>query len=430
MKSRSSIGVTAFASLALLCSAVLHSFPQTEMRSNAIDLSTWSEAKAAFEKFVIEPSCATAKEFYLSIGAGRGRDKDKRDILEHIFGHFGGPGRSKIFGIEMLSGDIYAARAAIRLLDLAYMDWRFPIESIGESLGQLIRVNPAHFLRACHDERGSQYLKNRGYPIDFMPAIMDKRPSRTLYELEMRAAALLSVKDSALERVRDDCIAAIDKKIRGYKSAMSDGDGMKVRPVSVPKGRIENIVNKMKIRPSPKIMKKVLALFSDIGNQNQLDAIYAMFPDEEPGRDTSEGPYKIVLYEARCGNEYAIELLFRSLVYVAGFYSMEISGAISNLILIRPAMYIEKLAKYVQLLESANSSSHPNYVEWTCTYIRYFDYPGDCMNTILRRRISALEGLRMPQYRELIGRCIKIMQNALTRSSTTTYFSGLSTSLI
>jgi hypothetical protein len=392
--------------------------------------SGWSKAKKAFDRLMWKPSTLTAREFYFSISDGKGIKGDKTEILDHIFVGFQGifsDNRYLIIATEMLNRDIYAARSAIRLLDFVDNGWQKPHSLttraagwVGESLGQLIRVNPTHFLRACYEERENPYLKEKGFPVGFIPSIMSKK-TRASYELEMRREALRSVEDAELRSVRDECIGAIDRELEKYGSDSPGFMEQEERTFDDPKAKIKNVFAEMQSRPSPENMKRVLDLFPEVPGATPADVIDTMFPPFEVYVRAPNEPLGPILREARCGNEYAIEVLFRALVHVLDLYSIQICSELSNLILMKPALFIEKLAKYAQLLDSVDSIREPDrviplyYFEWTCVFISSFDYPfqREIENVILRRRIDALAALNMPEHKELIDRCIRVIEKKL-----------------
>jgi len=418
-----SIGLALLISFVLLLHA---SQRHPEANGQANFPSGWSRTKGAFDRFIREPSSLTAREFYVSISGGKGMDSDKTGILDHIFGHSlhsVSVSPYKTIAIEMLQGDIYAARSAIRLLEFVDSGWQRPRSvttraagRIGESLGDLVRVDPALFLRACYEERENPYLKEKGFPIGFISGIMNKKTTRASYELEMRRKALQLVEDQELRLVRDECIEAIDREIKEYGSDSPAIEEHEEKPLEDPRAEIKKVFAEMQSRPSPENMKRVLALFSDVPRENQVDLIEAMSPPFEAVRRSAEVPLNIIDHEARCCNEYAIEVLFRALVHFLGLSSEQICSTISNLVLIKPGLFIEKLAKYRQLLECVDSASKPDvhYFEWTCDYISPFDYVDVCEDVILRRRIDVLTALNMPEHKELIDRCIRVIEKELT----------------
>lgn len=415
-----SIGLAFLVSVVLLLHA---SQRQLEANDQTSLPSAMIRAKGALERFVQKPSSLTGSKFYISISRGKETDSVKTGILDHIFVRGGqsisiGPYRT--IAIEMLQGNIYAAKAAIILLDFVDNGWQRPRSEtirvagwIGESLGDLVRVNPVLFLRACYEERENPYLKEKGYPIGFIPDFMKRKTTRVAYELEMRKKALWSVEDLELRPARDECIEAIDREIIVTGSNIPGFGELERRPSEDPRTEIISVFTEMQSRPNPENMKRVLSLFSEVPREYFVDLLDAMFP--EAGRRDADIPLEIICREARCCNEYAIEVLFRALVHWLGLQSDFILEDISNLILIRPGLFIEKLAKYRQLLDDVDSISKldQHYFEWICDYISIRDYWDVCMDVILRRRIDTLAALNMPQHRELIGRCIRVIENRL-----------------
>ena len=386
--------------------------------------SSWANAKDAFDRLVREPSPSTARGFYVSAFDSPGINNDKTEILDHIFGRFLGvsDGRYKIIAIEMLHGEVYAARSAIRLLDYVRMGWQKPRAQtarifirVGETLGELIRVNPALFLRACHEESADPYLKKIGWPVGFIPEIMAKTKTRASYELEMRREALLAVKDPQLRIIRDKCIETIDRQLENLRADSSDFLKKKGGRLVDPSEKIKRIFVEISRRPSRENMKKIVALFSDVPRDNLSDVVRAMFPNPS----LSENPFDLISYEAKCCNEYAIEVLFNIMGIVGGVDSMLTCRRISNLILMKPDLFVEKLAKYRRSLVSEGSNLSLarviplKYLECICAFTSPLDYPEECESVILRRRIDALAALDMPEHKELIDSCKRVMESKL-----------------
>jgi len=324
----------------------------------------------------------------------------------------------------MLQGNIYAAKAAIRLLEFVDNGWqRSRSETIlvagwiGESLGELVRVNPALFLRTCYEERENPYLIEKGFPIGFIPDIMKKRTTRVAYELEMRRKALWSVEDLVLRPARDECIEALDREIMITGSDSPGFGELGRKPIEDPRAEILSVFAEMQRRPSPENMKRVLSLFNEVPREYFVDLLDAMYPSFETMGPGAERPLEIICREAACCNEYAIEVLFRALVHFLGLPAEYILNEISNLILIRPGLFIEKLAKYRQLLDDVDSTGKldQHYFEWICDHISIFVYYAVFEDVILRRRLDALAALNMPEYKELIGRCIRVIENRLNK---------------
>lgn len=415
-----SIGLAFLVSVVLLLHA---SQRQPEANDQTSLPSALIRARGALERFVQKPSSLTGSELYLSISSGKETDSVKTGILDQIFVRRRlsvsiGPYRT--IAIEMLQGNIYAAKTAIRLLEFVENGWQRPCSEtirvagwIGESLGDLVRVNPVLFLRACNEERENPYLKEKGFPIGFIPDFMKRKTTRVAYELEMRRKALWSVEDLELRPVRDECIEAIDREIIIAGSNSPCYGELERKPLEDPRAEIISVFAEMQSRPNPENMKRVLSLFYEVPQEYFVNLLDAMFP--EAGRRDAEIPLEIICREARCCNEYAIEVLFRALVHWLGLQSDLILEDISNLVLIRPGLFIEKLAKYSQLLDDVDSTSKldQHYFEWICDHISIRDYWDVCEGVILRRRIDALAALNMPQHRELIGRCIRVIEDRL-----------------
>ncbi|MGB8959540.1 MAG: hypothetical protein WCC00_11095, partial [Candidatus Aminicenantales bacterium] len=191
------------------------------------------------------------------------------------------------------------------------------------------------------------------------------------------------------------------------------------RPAVDPRARIKWVIAEMQRRPSPENMKRVLDLYSEVPRENLLDISLALSPRPEAQRHIRETPLDLVRREAICGNEYAVEVLFPALVQYFGLESMQIYSVLGNLILEKPALFIEKLAKYSMFLDSIKNIGESgqvapaNYIERMCTYGGSFELPGINWDIILRRRIDTLATLNMPEHKELIVRCISAIEKDL-----------------
>ena len=399
-------------------------------------VSKWRAAKVAFNGLVKEPSPLTTREFYLSISEAV--ESDKTEILDYIFGPYisefmPGVGRFSVIAIEMLSGDVYAARSAIRILRFVQDGWQKPPHQklpiflqIGASLGTLIRANPSIFLRAWLEERESPFVREKGIPYGHPPFILDMKKSMLSYEMEMRKVAVRSVDDPQLQFVRDECLDLIEKgtqvfeafaveRPRPWESTVTEIDEA---PEAVKKALLE-----MMARPSPENMMIVLALFDERREEHQfLEA--ALFPlisisssIEPPGKIRPD-PLEIIFHEAKCGNPYAIEIVFTALLRAFRAWddlaSQLIFDFISDLILMNPAVFIENVAKFTYLESERLDTAPITYLDAICDTVNFHAYLDQkARETILRRRIAALGALNMPEHKELIARCIRLIEKHL-----------------
>ena len=392
--------------------------------------SSWKKAKDAVDKLWKEPSSETAAEFYISISTGKGIENDKTELLDYIFGPnpkmMSSSMRVGSITMEMLSGDIYAARSEIRLLGFVYSGWQRPpsvtsdaAELILANLGMLVRVNPAIFLKACQAEQKDPYLRDNGFPVGFVSDIMKEIKTRASYELEMRKESLRSVEAPELRLVRDECLKVLEREIQEIGSDSPDSEKQEERPAVDPRARIKWVIAEMQRRPSPENMKRVLDLYSEVPRENLLDIILTLVPPPEAQRRIWATPLYLVRREALCGNEYAVEVLFHALVQCFGLESMQIYSMLSNFILEKPALFIEKLAKYSIFLDSikdigeSGQAAPSSYIERICAYTSSFELPGINWDVILKRRIDTLAALNMPENQELIDRCIRAIQKEL-----------------
>ena len=390
--------------LIFLCLFPLVSPLLAEGNYQASALSSWRRTKETFDMFIRMPSSMTAREFCDSIPADKDVVLDREDVLDHIFRNH----RHVIMAIEMLQGNTNAARAAIRILKYVRGEWR---QIVGESLGELIRVNPVAFLNACYEEREDLHIKEEGFPVGFIPDIM-KKHERSSYELGIRMEALQAVEDVKLESVRDECLKGLKGKHEELGLEIRSCARHEEKPIYDQKERISLVFMEMLRIPCRENMKRVLDLISEDRKYNFDHIIPLIFPQLMAG-DTLSDPFYLILREARCGNEYAIDVLFRLGFYVIGLPSMEFCGMASNLILIKPTLFIDKLAKHRHRLGSRVSLDDLDHI---CNYISNWDYPEETdVNLILRRRIDALASLNIPEHKELINHCIKLITTQLKK---------------
>jgi len=398
------------------------------------------DAKQAFARFLRDPSSSTVREFYLSISSAMGVKCDKTEILDHIFGysHRIGPlsmskQRYRTLAIEMLSGDLDAARSVVKILGFIDRGWRRPRaqttpmgHEVGLSLGELIRVDPELFLRACHEEREDPFLVQKGFPVGFIPSFMKRKSTRAAYELVRRREAIQSVEDPGLRAVRDECVQVIDREIEMIEDIPADGTGKKdqeVKKLDETAEAVKNVLLDIINKPSPENFKKLLALI-DVQTEYHryfVDAIMILSKgmDREwpPPALKEMDPLGTILHEARCGNEPAIDVLLSAFPAAEQLDVLVFSWircVLSDLILIKPASLIERLAKY------EGTFSEPlirDLISPVCQdYGVFEDYgPNRLAGTrvILRRRITALEALNMPEHKELLERCIRLIEGAL-----------------
>ena len=106
--------------------------------------------------------------------------------------------------VQVLSSDTEAVDLAFRLREKA--DGHIA-EMLDEMLGRLIRINPRLFLQSLLRHRsvltdGAGLVGNFGYPF------VDREQAQG-YERDLRVAALLTVKEPALLRLRDECVGLL-----------------------------------------------------------------------------------------------------------------------------------------------------------------------------------------------------------------------------
>jgi hypothetical protein len=399
----------------------------------------WRAARAAFDKFVSAPSPVTAREFHLSISEERCPKGDKTTILDYIFGTYTKPpllpgvGRFRVIEAEMLNGDLSAARSVIRILGFIENEWqpppgvKLPIRmQVGAALGALMRANPTLYLKACYLEKESEFLKEKGLPYGYVPFILHMKKTMASYEMEMRKEALRTVEDPELISVRDECLHWIEHGTRFMESMAQERPALDVpdgKGSGVAQETVKKVLMDMVGRPDQENMRKVLdllderkkefpylmaALFSLIGRPDQT------WPPQKPFPD----PLGIILHEATCGNTYAVGIVFAALVPAFlswdDLASLTLAGFISNLMLMRPDMFIENVAKLGYLDSQLLDTAPITFLDWICGHVDFNTYPdANAKETILRRRIAALEDLKMPERRNLIDRCILLIEKNL-----------------
>jgi hypothetical protein len=419
---------------------IVHALANTEINLTLERLfavvSKWRAAKVAFNRLVQEPSPLRTREFYLSISGEV--ESDKTEILDHVFGPYistflPGVGRFSVIAAEMLHGDLYAARSAIRILGFVEDEWQKPPITkltirlrIGASLGALMRANPALYLRACHEERESSFLRERGLPYGYIPFILHMKKSMVSYDMEMRKEAVRSVDDPELQSVRDECLFLIENGTKLMEANaverpaldLSEGKGSGVAQETV-----KNVLMDMVSRPDQENMRRVLALF-DERKKEFTYVTAALFPlisipgQEWPPQRPCPDPLEIILHEATCGNPYAIEIVFRALLPAFRSWddlaSQWLVGFISDLILMRPDVFIGNVAKFGNIESERLDTAPITFLDWICSTVDFHTYPNEkAKETILRRRIAALGALHMPEHKELIDRCIRLIQKNL-----------------
>jgi len=398
-------------------------------------VSKWRAAKIAFKKLVEEPSPLATREFYLSLSEEV--ESDKTEILDYVFGPYisefmPGLGNFSVIAIEMLNGDIHAARSAIRILEYSKEWQKPPIQKlsiflrIGASLGTLIRANPSLFLRACLEERESYSSQERGIPYGYPPFILHMKKSMLYFEMEMRKEAVRSVDDPQLQSIRDECLDLIEKGTQVFKAYAVDRPRLEEpagTEIDEAPEAVKNALLEMMARPSPENMMKVLALFDERRKEHDfLEA--ALFPlisisgQDWPPREIRPDPLEIIFHEAECGNPSAIQIVFTALLRAFRAWddlaSQLLVGFISDLILMKPAVFIENVAEF-GYLESERLDTVPiTFLDWICGTVDYHSYPDEkAKETILRRRSMALAALNMPEHKALIDRCIQLIEKHL-----------------
>jgi hypothetical protein len=225
--------------------------------------------------------------------------------------------------------------------------------------------------------------------------------------------ALRSVEDAELESIRDECLKGLKEKIEELGLKIHSCAVHEERQFDNLQERITSVFEEMLTMPCPENMKRVLDLISDNWKDNYDNVIPLIFPELESG-DTDSDPFILILHEAHCGNEYAIDVLFRMGFYVFGLPSMNTCAVLSNLILIKPPLFIEKLAEHRHRLGSLVSLDDLDHI---CNYKSDWDYPEETnTDEILRRRIDALTSLNIPEHQELINHCISLIAKKIKKT--------------
>jgi hypothetical protein len=246
------------------------------------------------------------------------------------------------------------------------------------------------------------------------------------YEMEMRKEALQTVDDPQLQFVRDECLDLIEKGTQVFEAYAVDrprpGEPAATEIDEAPEA-VKNALLQMIARPSPENMSIVLALFDERREEHHfLEA--ALFPlisisgPNGPLREIRPDPLAIIFHEARCGNPYAIQIVFTALLRAFRAWddlaSQLLVSFISDLILMKPAVFVENVAKFGYLESELLDTAPITFLDWVCGTIDFHSYPDEeAKVTILRRRSVALAALDMPKHKELIDRCIRLIEKHL-----------------
>lgn len=377
-----------------------------ELKGQNISSSSWSRARVTFEEFLRRPDNLTAWEFLNSIPADVGENVDKEKFIKYLDDN---NRRYEIIMLEMEAGNKYAARAAIRLLP--FLEGKIE-DKLRMSLSELVRINPEIFLRACYEERDSLFIRTNGYPVSHLAEAMEYNREIAYFELQKRKEALRSVEGLELQPIRNKCLQSIENRMKE----------LGIKGIACGKGRLRisgNLIQNIKSAfdeiikvPCPENFKQLVDLLPERANNDVSYLLeQLLFPKaKSPDYGKQEILPYIIWHEARCGNEDAIELLFvlDSFYYCMDIYNMIIEGAINALILSNPALFVEKLAKYQKRFRSQGK------IIDICTDQIYCGYPDESTGAfILEKRVVALEGLNMPQYKEVIEHCIRILKDEI-----------------
>jgi hypothetical protein len=80
----------------------------------------------------------------------------------------------------------------------------------------------------------------------------------------------------------------------------------------------------------------------------------------------------------------------------------------------RPDVFIGNVAKFGNIESERLDTAPITFLDWICSTVDFHTYPNEkAKETILRRRIAALGALHMPEHKELIDRCIRLIQKNL-----------------
>jgi hypothetical protein len=267
------------------------------------------------------------------------------------------------------------------------------------------------------------------------------------YEMEMRREALRSVEDPELRDIRDLCIDTIEKGVQLFEAFAAERPvpgGPEERRLSESEEAVKSVLSEMMSRPSPENMKKVRDLFDERreGFSYVIEAVLPLIVSNDEGwppRSLSgPDPLTFILHEAECGNEAAIDVAFSALFYAWRYGDdlaiQSIHRVIGNLILSRPALFIEKAAQnpyldaerpdiafFKRAVETPSLDAdradpvlpRPTILELLCGQIDSANYLRIAENALLRRRIETLAALNMPKHKELIDRCIQLIEKHL-----------------
>lgn len=398
-KKRGSVKRNFFSAFVIVASFIIL-FSTAEGAGQNFQSSSWEKARTALENFLNRPDSFTAWELMNSIPSEKGDKAEKEKFINYLNLSF----LYEIFQLEMAAGNKYAARAILRLLPFLEGSIRWKLTA---TLAELVRMNPWIFLRACYEERDGLFIRTQGYPVSQLSDFMWNKEI-AYYELQQRKEALKSVEDIELRSIRNRCLRDIEIRIKNLGLKNLDLACGKREPTSAD-NLIQNIkasIDEILRLPCPGNFKQLLELLPErptrdiIGLLAQTFFVLRMSPDVK-GADA----FALTGYESLCGNEYAFEVLLYLLRFCHDWQCVFTQNIAGEVLIIRPALFIEKIFKYQAFLQDTRMKA---MLEGILLAENHY------INELsIEKKISALERLKMPQYKEVIGYCIRVLQEYL-----------------
>ena len=151
-----------------------------------------SQAETPWERFTVRPTSENAR-------AVREMEySDKTIDLQRIEYDL------MLLEVQVTASDPEAVDLAFRILEKSNSH---VAELLDEMIGRLIRINPRLFLRAAQRHRA---VVDGWLVGNFGEAYVDREIAHA-YERDKRVGALLTVKETALAQVRDECIKLLQQ---------------------------------------------------------------------------------------------------------------------------------------------------------------------------------------------------------------------------
>ena len=168
------------------------------------DSDTGSTRIAAWKEYLDHPSRTNGERLYGLLPYDRTRfTLSNSASFETIYG--------SVWSLEplVLKQKRTAVRIAFKLFSICDADF---CESLDQIVGALIRINPEMFLEELSNHR-TLIPHLRGLVANLGDDFVDQESKRT-QEMKARIACLKSVRSTSLRGLRDECIAALESRLR------------------------------------------------------------------------------------------------------------------------------------------------------------------------------------------------------------------------